>query len=125
VKFTPCAEYAFRHPLIRAVAYGSQLKSDRAQLHRRLAAAIEARASVDENAALIAEPPATMIGYYCKPEATAARYAETLRSQGAIYQARWSPANGTEPTCCPIHSVSWASRPERGARRACRRQRAP
>ena len=37
------AEYAFRHPLIRTVAYESQLKSDRAELHRRLAAAIEAR----------------------------------------------------------------------------------
>ena len=57
VRFTHRAEYAFRHPLIRAVAYESQLKSDRAQLHRRLAAAIEARdpASADENAALIAE----------------------------------------------------------------------
>ena len=55
VRFTPRAEYAFRHPLIRAVAYESQLKSDRAQLHRRLARAIEARASADENAALIAE----------------------------------------------------------------------
>ena len=42
VRFTPRAEYAFRHPLIRTVAYESQLKSDRAQLHRRLAAAIEA-----------------------------------------------------------------------------------
>ncbi len=42
VRFTPSAEYAFRHPLIRAVAYESQLKSDRAQRHRRLAAAIEA-----------------------------------------------------------------------------------
>ena len=31
VRFTPSAEYAFRHPLIRAVAYESQLKSDRAQ----------------------------------------------------------------------------------------------
>ena len=41
VRFTPSAEYAFRHPLIRTVAYESQLKSDRAQLHRRLAAAIE------------------------------------------------------------------------------------
>ena len=49
------AEYAFRHPLIRAVAYESQLKSDRAQLHRRLAAAIEAGEAADENAALIAE----------------------------------------------------------------------
>jgi class 3 adenylate cyclase len=57
VRFTPLAEYAFRHPLIRTVAYESQLKSDRAQLHRRLAAAIEQRDpdSADENAALIAE----------------------------------------------------------------------
>jgi hypothetical protein len=57
VRFTPSPEYAFRHPLIRAVAYESQLKSDRAQWHRRLAAAIQERApgSVEENAALIAE----------------------------------------------------------------------
>jgi adenylate cyclase len=55
VRFRPNAEYAFRHPLIRAVAYESQLKSVRAQLHQRLAAAIEARGSADENAALIAE----------------------------------------------------------------------
>ena len=41
VRFTPSAEYAFHHPLIRAVAYESQLKSDRAQWHRRLAAAIK------------------------------------------------------------------------------------
>jgi adenylate cyclase len=57
VTFTPRAEYAFRHSLIRTVAYGSQLKSDRAALHRRLALAIEQQdaESVDENAALIAE----------------------------------------------------------------------
>jgi class 3 adenylate cyclase len=57
VRFTPEAEYAFRHPLIRAVAYESQLKSDRAQWHRRLAAAIQEYApdSVEEHAALIAE----------------------------------------------------------------------
>ena len=57
VRFTPSPEYAFRHPLIRAVAYESQLKSDRAQWHRRLAAAIQERdpGSVEENAALIAE----------------------------------------------------------------------
>ena len=36
-------EYVFHHPLIRAVAYESQLKSDRAELHRRVAAAIESR----------------------------------------------------------------------------------
>jgi class 3 adenylate cyclase len=57
VRFTPTAEYAFCHPLIRTVAYESQLKTDRAQWHRRLAAAIEERApgSVEVNAALIAE----------------------------------------------------------------------
>jgi class 3 adenylate cyclase len=57
VRFTGQPEYVFHHPLIRAVAYESQLKSDRAQLHRRLAATIEQRSagSLDENAALIAE----------------------------------------------------------------------
>jgi adenylate cyclase len=55
VRFIPRTEYAFRHPLIQAVAYESQLKSDRAKLHRQLAAGIEARSAGDENAALIAE----------------------------------------------------------------------
>ena len=57
VRFSPAAEYSFRHPLIRAVVYESQLKSDRAQWHRRLAAAIQDSdpGSVEENAALIAE----------------------------------------------------------------------
>jgi len=57
VRFAQQPEYVFHHPLIRAVAYESQLKSDRALLHRRLAAAIEAREpdSVEKNAALIAE----------------------------------------------------------------------
>ncbi|MEE6178707.1 ATP-binding protein [Mycobacterium sp. 050134] len=57
VRFTSGAEYAFHHPLIRKVAYESQLRSDRATLHRRLAAAIEGRdpALADANAALIAE----------------------------------------------------------------------
>ncbi len=57
VRFTPRAEYAFRHPLIRTVTYESQLKSDRAQLHRRLAAAIESSdpGAADQHAALIAE----------------------------------------------------------------------
>jgi hypothetical protein len=57
VRFTPSAEYAFRHALIRAVAYESQLRSDRAEWHRRLAAAIQASepGPVEENAALIAE----------------------------------------------------------------------
>ena len=57
VRFIARAEYLFRHPLIRAVAYESQLKSDRAELHRQLAAVIEQRdpGTADENAALIAE----------------------------------------------------------------------
>ena len=57
VRFTPHADYAFHHPLIRTVAYETQLKSDRVELHRRLATAIEQRHpdSLDENAALIAE----------------------------------------------------------------------
>jgi adenylate cyclase len=56
VRSTPHGECAFRHPLIRKVAYESQLKSERARLHRTLAAAIEARdpGSRDENAAVIA-----------------------------------------------------------------------
>ena len=57
VRFTPSPEYAFHHPLICAVAYESQLKSDRAEWHRRLATAIPecAPGSVEEDAALIAE----------------------------------------------------------------------
>jgi class 3 adenylate cyclase len=57
VGVSPRVEYAFRHPLIRAVAYESQLKTRRAELHRRVAAAIEASNpdSADQNAALIAE----------------------------------------------------------------------
>jgi class 3 adenylate cyclase len=57
VRFTRQPEYVFHHPLIRTVGYEAQLKSDRVELHRRLAAAIEAREPelADQNAALIAE----------------------------------------------------------------------
>jgi class 3 adenylate cyclase len=57
IPFTGDPAYVFHHPLIRTVAYDSQLRSDRAELHRRLAAVIEARApeSAEQNAALIAE----------------------------------------------------------------------
>jgi adenylate cyclase len=51
-QFGATSEYAFRHPLVRAVAYESQLKSDRAQLHRRVSGVFE---QDDQNAALIAE----------------------------------------------------------------------
>lgn len=49
-------EFTFRHPLIRAVAYESQLRSERAELHRRLAHWLEHRRpdAVDRDAALIA-----------------------------------------------------------------------
>jgi hypothetical protein len=57
VGFAPRAEYAFRHPLIRAVAYATQLRTRRAELHRRVAVVIEQSNSdlADQNAALIAE----------------------------------------------------------------------
>jgi adenylate cyclase len=55
VRFNSPAEFAFRHPMIRTIAYESQLRSDRAHLHLRLAGVIEARGSADERAALIAE----------------------------------------------------------------------
>jgi adenylate cyclase len=55
-EFVPRQRYCFRHPLVRTVAYESQLSATRAQAHRRLAAAIEGRdpTAADENAALIA-----------------------------------------------------------------------
>jgi hypothetical protein len=58
VRFTPSAEYAFHNPLIRTVAYESQLRADRAVLHRRLAEAIVRRdsGSADEDAALTRAP---------------------------------------------------------------------
>jgi class 3 adenylate cyclase len=57
VRFIGQLEYVFHHPLIRTVAYEAQLKSDRAELHRRVAAAVESRdqAAGEENTALIAE----------------------------------------------------------------------
>ncbi len=53
VASTTSGDYAFCHPLIRAVAYESQLKSDRAQLHRLLAAHLEEPETADENASVI------------------------------------------------------------------------
>jgi adenylate cyclase len=58
VTFTSCPEFAFHHPLIRAVAYRSQLTSVRADLHRRLAVLLRGEADSEitgEQAALIAE----------------------------------------------------------------------
>ncbi|HET7664780.1 MAG TPA: adenylate/guanylate cyclase domain-containing protein [Mycobacterium sp.] len=57
VLFSPHAEYAFRHPLIQSVAYEAQLRTGRAELHRRVAIAIQQSNpdAVDQNAALVAE----------------------------------------------------------------------
>lgn len=55
IRFGRRPEFAFRNPLIRTVALESQLNSERAELHRRLAAAIQEHGQADENAALIAE----------------------------------------------------------------------
>jgi adenylate cyclase len=41
VASTPHATYAFRHPLIQAVAYESQLRAGRSELHRRVAALMQ------------------------------------------------------------------------------------
>ncbi len=55
-EFVPQQRYCFHHPLVRTVAYESQLSATRVQTHSRLAAVIEAHnpATADENAALIA-----------------------------------------------------------------------
>ncbi len=55
VLFAHESQYAFRHPMIRTVAYESQLRSDRADIHRRLADILRRGTQRDENAALIAE----------------------------------------------------------------------
>ncbi|SBS75149.1 Membrane-anchored adenylyl cyclase [uncultured Mycobacterium sp.] len=55
VQFTARQDYAFKHPLIRTVAYESQLKSDRTELHRRVAGVIQGRSCGDDKAAEVAE----------------------------------------------------------------------
>ena len=57
VQRIPRIEYEFRHPLIRTVAYESQLRAGRARLHREVATAMQqsGAGAVDQDAALIAE----------------------------------------------------------------------
>jgi adenylate cyclase len=55
VVFTSPSAFVFRHPLIRTVAYESQLRSDRARLHQSLADTIKGADAADDNAALVAE----------------------------------------------------------------------
>ena len=56
VELLPQRTYAFRHPLVRTVAYESQLNSARGVAHRRLADALQQRHAdaLDEHAAAIA-----------------------------------------------------------------------
>jgi adenylate cyclase len=55
IEFLPRPRYCFRHPLVRKVAYETQLTATRATTHRRLANAIQEvnPTGVDDNAALI------------------------------------------------------------------------
>ena len=96
VRFTPRAEYAFHHPLIRAVAYESQLKSDRSEWHRRLAAVIQTSEpeSVDENAALDRRAPGG--------RRRGARSISLAHARGALVdEARYLRSAGQLGTCPP------------------------
>lgn len=55
IEFVPRVRFCFRHPLVRKVAYETQLTATRATTHRRLADAIQEvnPAAIEENAALI------------------------------------------------------------------------
>ena len=56
VAFAPTAKYAFHHPLIQKVAYESQLKVGRSELHRRVAEVMQRTSggSTGQDAAIIA-----------------------------------------------------------------------
>jgi adenylate cyclase len=53
-QFVPRQRYCFSHPLVRTVAYESQLSATRVEAHRTLAAAIAAGPDAEEKATLIA-----------------------------------------------------------------------
>jgi adenylate cyclase len=92
--FVPRQRYCFRHPLVRTVAYESQLSAIRAQAHTMLATVIEARdpSAVDENAALIAahlEAAGDLAGAY----RWRLRAAEWLRPRDmSAARAQWDSA---------------------------------
>ena len=93
-EFVPRQRYCFRHPLVRTVAYESQLSAVRAQAHSRLAAAIEARdpAAADENAALIASH-LEAAGELAAAHRWHMRGAESLRPRDlAAARAQWESA---------------------------------
>ena len=139
VRFTRQPEYVFHHPLIRAVAYEAQLKSDRAELHRRVAAAIELQSpeSVDENAALIAEHleaagdlPAAYSAGICAPEPGRPTATSQRRWRAGGGRGRWPTsylpmirlgcrcAFRHEP-CCVEPRFAWAVAAPRPASTNC------
>lgn len=93
-EFVPRQRYCFHHPLVRAVAYDSQLTTTRTEAHRRLAAAIEARdvGSVDENATLIATH-LEAAGEYAAAHRWHMRAAQWLRPRDlSAARAEWEAA---------------------------------
>ena len=66
----PAARYAFKHALVRDVAYGTMLRSRRQQLHASIALVFSAQASVAER----------------QPELVAAHFAEAGQPEAAV---RW------------------------------------
>jgi adenylate cyclase len=93
-EFIPRQRYCFHHPLVRAVAYESQLSTTRARTHRMLAAAIVERdpAAVDENAALIATH-LEAAGELAEAHRWHMRAAEWLRRRDlAAARAQWESA---------------------------------
>jgi len=110
ITFTRRLEYVFHHPLIRTVAHEAQLKSDRAELHPRVAAAIESHdsAAADGNAALISEHLEAAgdlreaFGWHGRSDANTTRSRREMRASGgapscmALALVRY-PAGGKKP----------------------------
>ena len=112
VRFARQSEYVFHHPLIHSVAYQAQLKSDRSDLHRRVAAAIEARdrESGDENAALIAG------------HAEAAGTARRTPADQAVFDALPIGTAGVSAGGRPRPVLSVIDRPQAGANQVVQRR---
>jgi class 3 adenylate cyclase/tetratricopeptide (TPR) repeat protein len=95
-------QFAFRHPLIQEVAYNTQLKARRANLHAAVAVAMEAHYSAEpgEFAALIAYHYASagQLVNASLHEARAAKWAGSTNSAQAIKHWRkvWSLLDGQE-----------------------------
>lgn len=114
VEFVPRQRYCFHHPLVRTVAYESQLSAIRGHAHRRLAAAIEARDSGagDDNAALIArhlEAGGELVQAY----RWHLRAAEWLRPRGIrAARAEWESARRIADALADDHDGASAMRIE-------------